>query len=122
MPQPLSKIVQIHMHHPVYFYHSMIFISFKIANIGSKGGGKGGKGAEKAEKGGGCSQINVRHILCEKQSKILEALEKIKMGEKFNQVAEEFSEDKATKGGSLGWQVRYLFSIFLYGIIFRTAY
>ena len=87
----------------------MIFISFKIANIGGKGGGKGGKGADKAEKGGGCSQINVRHILCEKQSKVLEALEKIKMGEKFNQVAEEFSEDKATKGGSLGWQVRYLF-------------
>ena len=74
-----------------------------------QGGGKGGKGADKAEKGGGCSQINVRHILCEKQSKVLEALEKIKMGEKFNQVAEEFSEDKATKGGSLGWQVRYLF-------------
>jgi parvulin-like peptidyl-prolyl isomerase len=81
----------------------------KGGDKGGKGGAKGGKGADKAEKGGGCSQINVRHILCEKQSKILEALEKIKMGEKFNQVAEEFSEDKATKGGSLGWQVRYLF-------------
>ena len=92
---------------------------------GGKGGGKGGKGADKAEKGGGCSQINVRHILCEKQSKILEALEKIKMGEKFNQVAEEFSEDKATKGGSLGWQVRYVSCFQLYnklGTIFRTAY
>ena len=96
----------------------------KAGAKGGKGGGKGGKGADKAEKGGGCSQINVRHILCEKQSKILEALEKIKMGEKFNQVAEEFSEDKATKGGSLGWQVRYFFQFSnnKLGIIFRTAY
>ena len=95
----------------------------KACAKGGKGGGKGGKGADKAEKGGGCSQINVRHILCEKQSKILEALEKIKMGEKFNQVAEEFSEDKATKGGSLGWQVRYLFQFSnKLGIILWTAY
>ena len=95
----------------------------KGGDKGAKGGAKGGKGADKAEKGGGCSQINVRHILCEKQSKILEALEKIKMGEKFNQVAEEFSEDKATKGGSLGWQVRYFFQFSnKLGIIFRTTY
>ena len=75
---------------------------------GGKSGDKGGKGGkpEKAEKGGGSSQINVRHILCEKQSKCLEALEKIKMGEKFNVVAEQYSEDKARGGGSLGWQPR----------------
>merc|ERR1712008_515204 len=46
---------------------------------GAKGGdkgAKGGKGADKAEKGGGCSQINVRHILCEKKSKWVKSLTK----------------------------------------------
>ena len=70
---------------------------------GGKGGdkGKGGekekggaKGGEK-EKGGGVSSVNVRHILCEKQGKCLEALEKIKGGMKFNEVAAQYSEDKA---------------------------
>ena len=74
---------------------------------GAKGGAKGkGGGDEKKEKGGGCSSINVRHILCEKQSKCLEALEKIKGGAKFNEVATQYSEDKARSGGSLGWQTR----------------
>jgi len=73
--------------------------------------------------GGGlkpATAINVRHILCEKQSKALEALEKIKVslcffllstqitcstpspatwypqeGQSFNKVAQEYSEDKA---------------------------
>ena len=40
----------------------------------------------------------VRHILCEKQSKILEALDKLKSGEKFNEVASSYSEDKARQG------------------------
>ena len=75
----------------------------KGGDKGAKGGDKGGKGGDKkAEKGGGCSQINVRHILCEKQSKCLEALEKIKMGAKFNEIATQYSEDKARGGGSLG--------------------
>ena len=74
----------------------------KGADKGAKGGDKGGK----AEKGGGCSAVNVRHILCEKQSKCLEALEKIKAGAKFNEVATQYSEDKARSGGSLGWQTR----------------
>ncbi|KXN90298.1 Peptidyl-prolyl cis-trans isomerase NIMA-interacting 4, partial [Leucoagaricus sp. SymC.cos] len=50
--------------------------------------------------------INVRHILCEKHSKALEALEKIKEGQSFNKVAQEYSEDKAKSGGSLGWMTR----------------
>ena len=70
-------------------------------STGGKGGDKGEKGG-KAEKGGGSSSINVRHILCEKQSKCLEALEKIKAGAKFNEVATQYSEDKARNGGSLG--------------------
>ncbi len=62
---------------------------------GGKAKAKGGeKKEEKKEKSGGNS-INVRHILCEKQSKALEALEKIKAGAKFNEVASQYSEDKA---------------------------
>lgn len=47
--------------------------------------------------------FKVRHILCEKQSKCLEALEQLKNGKRFNQVAEMYSEDKARSGGDLGW-------------------
>lgn len=54
----------------------------------------------------GAQQINVRHILCEKHSKKEEALAKLKDGAKFDDVAREFSEDKARQGGSLGWKVR----------------
>ncbi|XP_014486879.1 PREDICTED: peptidyl-prolyl cis-trans isomerase NIMA-interacting 4 [Dinoponera quadriceps] len=62
-------------------------------------------GSGKAEKKGG-SSVKVRHILCEKQSKILEALEKLKAGQKFNEVATTYSEDKARSGGDLGWMTR----------------
>merc|ERR1712043_49566 len=76
---------------------------------GAKSGGKG-KDSEKegGEKGGGggANSVNVRHILCEKQSKCLEALEKIKAGGKFNEIAAQYSEDKARSGGSLGWMTR----------------
>jgi NIMA-interacting peptidyl-prolyl cis-trans isomerase 4 len=44
------------------------------------------------------TSINVRHILCEKHSKKEEALEKLKTGSKFDEVAREFSEDKARQG------------------------
>lgn len=82
---------------------------------GGKGGGgaKGGKGdkdeasgssGNKEKKGG--TSVKVRHILCEKQSKSLEALEKIKSGMKFNEVAAQYSEDKARNGGDLGWMTR----------------
>ncbi len=42
--------------------------------------------------------LQVRHILCEKQSKVLEAVEKLKSGQKFNEVAAAYSEDKARSG------------------------
>jgi parvulin-like peptidyl-prolyl isomerase len=45
--------------------------------------------------------LKVRHILCEKQSKVLEALEKIKGGAKFDEIARQYSEDKARQGVSL---------------------
>ncbi|XP_059471766.1 peptidyl-prolyl cis-trans isomerase NIMA-interacting 4 [Neocloeon triangulifer] len=73
-----------------------------------KGGGKGDGGGEgskgKEVKGG--NAVKVRHILCEKQSKVLEALEKIKAGAKFNEIAALYSEDKARSGGDLGWMTR----------------
>merc|ERR1711944_61844 len=75
---------------------------------GGKGKGGGGEdaegGASKVQKGG--TAVKVRHILCEKQSKAMEALEKLKAGEKFNVVATTYSEDKAKAGGDLGWMVR----------------
>lgn len=60
---------------------------------GASGGGK--KGA-----GGGSSAVKVRHILCEKHSKVMEAMAKLKEGQKFNEVASSFSEDKARQGVS----------------------
>lgn len=48
--------------------------------------------------------INVRHILCDKQGKALEALAKIEGGEAFATVAAAYSEDKARQGGALGWK------------------
>ncbi|ORY14923.1 hypothetical protein BCR34DRAFT_478754 [Clohesyomyces aquaticus] len=52
------------------------------------------------------TSINVRHILCAKHSRKEEALQKLRDGVKFDEVAREFSEDKARQGGSLGWKVR----------------
>ena len=66
-----------------------------------------GKGKEKdavAEKGGkqkGAQSINVRHILCEKNGKKEEALARLNAGTKFDEVAREFSEDKARQGEML---------------------
>ncbi|XP_039270203.2 peptidyl-prolyl cis-trans isomerase NIMA-interacting 4-like [Styela clava] len=81
-----------------------------------KGGGAAkGKGAnkekDKSEGGGGKEKkggnaVKVRHILCEKHSKIMEAMEKLKAGSKFNEVAAQMSEDKARSGGDLGWMTR----------------
>ncbi|XP_017329805.1 peptidyl-prolyl cis-trans isomerase NIMA-interacting 4 isoform X2 [Ictalurus punctatus] len=72
-------------------------------------GGKGGKGAkggasdsgdsdkkEKAQKGG--TAVKVRHILCEKHGKCMEAMEKLKSGVRFSEVASQYSEDKARQG------------------------
>ncbi|CAH8570249.1 unnamed protein product [Dicrocoelium dendriticum] len=59
---------------------------------------------EKQSKAGTC--VKVRHILCEKHSRCLEALEQLRKGVPFNQVAEAYSEDKARSGGDLGWMTR----------------
>ncbi|CAK9808812.1 Peptidyl-prolyl cis-trans isomerase NIMA-interacting 4 [Anthophora quadrimaculata] len=69
----------------------------------SKASEEGNNGKEEKK---GKTAVKVRHILCEKQSKILEAMEKLKAGEKFNEVAAVYSEDKARSGGDLGWMTR----------------
>ncbi|XP_058588597.1 peptidyl-prolyl cis-trans isomerase NIMA-interacting 4-like [Neofelis nebulosa] len=83
---------------------------------GKSRSGKGGKGGaasgsdssdKKAQdpKGSG-NAVKVRHILCEKHGKIMEAMEKLKSGMRFNEVAIQYSEDKARQGGDLGWMTR----------------
>ncbi|XP_045402464.1 peptidyl-prolyl cis-trans isomerase NIMA-interacting 4-like [Lemur catta] len=85
----------------------------KILPKGKSGSGKGRKeGADsgsnssdkKAQgpKGGG-NAVKVRHILCEKHSKIMEAMERFKSGMRFNEVAAQYSEDKARQGGDWDW-------------------
>ncbi|KAJ8030321.1 Peptidyl-prolyl cis-trans isomerase NIMA-interacting 4 [Holothuria leucospilota] len=76
----------------------MFFFFLKLDGDGDDGS------AGKQKKGG--TSVKVRHILCEKQSKALEAMEKLKAGQKFNTVAEQYSEDKARQGGDLGWMTR----------------
>nr|CDS28633.2 wd40 repeat [Hymenolepis microstoma] len=70
-----------------------------------KGGDSVGAGSSKPVAKGGTA-VKVRHILCEKQSKALEAIELLKEGQRFNAVAEQYSEDKARSGGDLGWMTR----------------
>ncbi|NWR54163.1 PIN4 isomerase, partial [Bucorvus abyssinicus] len=82
-----------------------------------KGGGKAGKG-ERGRGGGLWGRLarlprrrfalpsQVRHILCEKHGKAMEAMEKLKSGLRFSEVASQYSEDKARQGGDLGWMTR----------------
>lgn len=67
----------------------------KPAKGGGGGGATGKEDKKDAKEAKGGNAVNVRHILCEKQSKILEAMEKLKGGMKFNEVAAQYSEDKA---------------------------
>ncbi|KAH9947540.1 hypothetical protein B0H21DRAFT_738475 [Amylocystis lapponica] len=74
-----------------------------------KSASKGEESGDKAKGKGGlkpATAINVRHILCEKHSKATEALQKIQEGQRFDKVAQDYSEDKAKAGGSLGWMTR----------------
>ena len=108
----------------------------KNAGKGGKAKGKGGGDDDDESPSGTCNQVKVRHILCEKQSKVLEALKEITgytkedgtqvEPVKFNVVAQKYSEDKAkevraqrhcaplapqahrslAQGGNLGWKRR----------------
>ena len=103
-----SILIQAEVGHqpPTYDYnYQRIFIVtictvFKMAPKG-KGGDKGkGKdaGGEKGGKVKGAQSLNVRHILCQKHAKKEEAVAKLNDGVKFDEVAREFSEDKARAG------------------------
>ena len=63
-------------------------------------GGEQEKGGAGGKKSGAGSAVKVRHILCEKHSKVIEAMAKLKEGQKFNDVASAYSEDKARQGVS----------------------
>lgn len=76
------------------------------AAAGSKQAKDGDNAKKSKDKAGTGTAVKVRHILCSKQSKALEAIARLNNGEKFNIVAQEMSEDKAKSGGDLGWQVR----------------
>jgi NIMA-interacting peptidyl-prolyl cis-trans isomerase 4 len=65
----------------------------KDTTAGADASGKGGGGKLKP-----AMSINVRHILCEKHSKKQDALKKLEDGERFDKVAEDFSEDKRKQG------------------------
>ncbi|XP_069749474.1 liver-expressed antimicrobial peptide 2 isoform X3 [Narcine bancroftii] len=84
----------------------------KAASKGRKGaaGGDNGDKKDKVSKGG--NAVKVRHILCEKHSKIMEAMEKLKSGLKFNEVASQYSEDKARQGNIANGQVGSVKSLF----------
>lgn len=83
----------------------------KNTSKGSKSKDKKTTDADKSKDGGKgklkpANAIQVRHILCEKYSKKEEALNKLREGAKFDDVAREFSEDKARQGGNLGLKTR----------------
>jgi NIMA-interacting peptidyl-prolyl cis-trans isomerase 4 len=78
----------------------------KAAAGKSKPEAKESKDGAKDKSAGKGNSVKVRHILCEKQAKISEAMDKLKAGVSFNEVASTFSEDKARHGGDLGWMVR----------------
>ncbi|KAJ7359175.1 hypothetical protein DFH08DRAFT_686808 [Mycena albidolilacea] len=78
----------------------------KSADKKGKGKSTGEDADDKSSSKGLKAATAVRHILCEKHSKATEALAKIQEGQAFNKVAQEYSEDKAKAGGSLGWMVR----------------
>ena len=78
------------------------------SKFGSGKGGKGGaaSGSDSADKNatkGGGSAVKVRHILCEKHGKIMEAMEKLKSVMRLKEVATQHSEAKARQDGNLGW-------------------
>ena len=75
--------------------YSLYYTSYGMTAGGSEGASGGG-----AKKSGAGSAVKVRHILCEKHSRVMEAMEKLREGQKFNEVASSYSEDKARQGVS----------------------
>ncbi|KAI9592235.1 hypothetical protein BDF19DRAFT_452265 [Syncephalis fuscata] len=81
----------------------------KNAGSGKKAkGGDAEEGSSSKASGGlkAATHVKVRHILCEKHGKVMDAIALLQEGIRFDQVAEKYSEDKARSGGSLGWMQR----------------
>lgn len=74
--------------------------SLLIKLQGAEGSDSASGGGGKGKKSGAGTAVKVRHILCEKHSKAMEALGKLKEGQKFSEVASTYSEDKARQGVS----------------------
>ncbi|KAH9598970.1 hypothetical protein LSM04_004811 [Trypanosoma melophagium] len=77
----------------------------KKGDAGGSGGNSGKKTKDTAG-GSGYTKVKVRHILCEKYGRAMEALARVNEGTSFADVAREYSEDKARNGGDLGWKMR----------------
>eukprot|EP00741_Cyanophora_paradoxa_P007918 tig00000133_g7661.t1 len=82
--------------------------------MGPKAGGKGKGKADDDDKMGTCNHVKARHILCEKNGKIMECYKKLQEGwindgnkvppPEFGKLAMEYSEcSSGKKGGDLGW-------------------
>ncbi|KAK5193032.1 hypothetical protein LTR99_010600 [Exophiala xenobiotica] len=69
----------------------------KDASKGTSAGGKS-KGKDDASAGASGKLKSAQSLNCEKHSKKEEALAKLRAGTKFDDVAREFSEDKARQG------------------------
>mmetsp|Transcript_17821 Transcript_17821/g.29301 ORF Transcript_17821/g.29301 Transcript_17821/m.29301 type:complete len:128 (+) Transcript_17821:85-468(+) len=93
-----------------------------------------GSGGSKDDDGslGTCTYVKARHILCEKQSKILEVQKKLREGwldngdkvppPEFGKLAMEYSEcSSGKKGGDLGWFPRGKMEGKFQDVAFNTA-
>jgi NIMA-interacting peptidyl-prolyl cis-trans isomerase 4 len=89
----------------VYHRHTMGGKT-KSEGGGGKKGNKGGASNDDSAGGSGFTKVKVRHILCEKHGRCMEAMQKLSEGVSFADVAKEYSEDKARSGGDLGWKIR----------------
>ncbi|KAL3145652.1 Peptidyl-prolyl cis-trans isomerase pin4 [Trebouxia sp. C0010 RCD-2024] len=94
--------------HTDYLLHSCGSMAKGKAKGGAAGKpeASGDAGAPADKKLKPANSVKVRHILCEKHSKILEAQQRLAAGEQFATVATQMSEDKARQGGDLGWKRR----------------
>lgn len=91
--------------HQLYTSDPRTLTTFGNSNMPPKNKGKAKDSGDSAGKSGGgklkpATSINVRHILCEKHSNKEKALEQLREGKKFDEVARELSEDKARQGTS----------------------
>uniref|UniRef100_A0A8C3V348 Peptidyl-prolyl cis-trans isomerase n=1 Tax=Catharus ustulatus TaxID=91951 RepID=A0A8C3V348_CATUS len=88
-----------------------------MALAGAGGGTQGhcgdsgsSEGKAQGPKGGG-NAVKVRHILCEKHGRAMEAMEKLKSGQRFSEVAfvlhpGQGSRARSLGPGDLGWMTR----------------